>query len=169
MEGLRISQSLGVRLSYNLQQSYFGCDFQFCFIPSWSLGQDIKRTLITWSHFDPGVIKNFGDPFRKMGTPDIFRVTRTKSRTGILQAAFQHISTYLQKHKMEQASSCQHSQLPTWRVKPQNKDNLPAMSLIDTSAMDATLMAIASQPGTWICPECERNQHTSWTHAACFL
>jgi len=63
---------------------------------------------------------------------------------------------------MEQASSCQHSQSPTWKVKPQNKDDLHAMSLINTSIADATLMAIPSWPGTWVCPECERNQRTSW-------
>ena len=72
------------------------------------------------------------------------RVTSTKSREGVPQAAFQHFSTCMRKYEMEQASSCQHGQSPTWRAKPQNKDYLPAMSLIDTSATDATLMAIPS-------------------------
>ena len=44
----------------------------------------------------------------KIGAHGIFRVTSTKSRMGIPQAAFQHVSNCLRKHKMEQASSGQH-------------------------------------------------------------
>ena len=96
---------------------------------------------------DPVKIGTLGPIFRgKMGNPLGkwgSRVTSRKSMTGVPQAAFQHF-TCLLKYKREQASTCQHSQSTTWRVKPQNQEDLPAMSLIDTSVTDATLMAIPS-------------------------
>jgi len=94
-----------------------------------------------------------GSPFSpvKLGLPSY----EYKPRAGVPQAAFQHFSTCMRKYEMEQTSSCQHGQSLTWKAKPQNKDDLPAMSLIDTSAMDADGYT------KWVCPECERNQHTS--------